>query len=242
MEEAVFNLLFNAEWESNIDTHPLSSMITATLADYTEDISQWLSEYFFTKFLREILSQIVCCYLMALRKQATETYLFKSELFVARGLLNDKEQFATFFNGYFSESSVEEELQPIQQLARIMTATHISGAEDDAKAIYAKYHGDGLKLIIAAIQCNPSLNGKDERLENMEVAIKIFTTGYSSMVGKKTPIKYSIECNEMFANIDPIAVDMQNPLLRLTNVTATNNKSDKDKPKSRITWGRRKDK
>jgi hypothetical protein len=248
LEEAVFNNLFNAEWESNWETHPLASMITATVNDYQEDISAWLSEQFFNEFCDSVLSTAVSHYLMSLRKQATDTYKFRSEMTAANGILEDKKQLLAFFSTLegINPDVLEEELEYVEALARIISSTHITGAEADVKALYKKYHGDGLKLVIAAEQCNPSRN-KQETLEGIELAIKIYTLGHSNPKAHKgEKVVYSTKCSDAYKDIDPIPFDINTPITRLSSVIAGGAGSMKDKPTARqrmtqgLTWGRKK--
>lgn len=248
LEEAVFNQLFNAEWESSYDSHPLSSMITATVNDYQEDISAWLSEQFFNEFCDSVLRTAVSHYLMSLRKQATDTYQFRSEMSAANGILEDKKQLYSYFSTMegIDLDVVELELEYVEALARIVSSTHISGAEDDVKALFKKYHGDGLKLVIAAEQCNPSRN-KQETLEGIELAIKIYTLGHSNPKAHKgEKVVYSTECNDAYSNIDPIPFDINSPITRLSSVIAGGANAQKEKPTARqrmtqgLTWGRKK--
>lgn len=69
--------------------------------------------------------------------------------------------------------ALEDELAPITQLARLVSATHISGALSDAKALYIRWGRDGLKLVLCAVAGNPSMD-KAEKQENTELAQKTF--------------------------------------------------------------------
>lgn len=248
LEEAVFNQLFNAEWENTYDTHPLASMITATVNDYQEDISSWLTPRYFDEFCCSVLSTAISHYLMSLRKQATDTYKFRSEMTAANGILEDKKQLYSFFSTLegIPPEMLEEECEYIEALARIISSTHISGVEDDVKALYKKYHGDGLKLVIAAEQCNPSRNPQ-ETLEGVELAIKIYTLGHSNPKAHKgSKVVYSTKCSDAYKDIDPIPFDINTPITRLSNVIAGGAAAMKDKPTARqrmtqgLTWGRKK--
>lgn len=277
LEDAVFGCLFTVDWENDVDNHPLSSMVCATLNDYMSDIEQWLGGSYCERFIEDVLVQVVVAYIMSIRKQAHDTYQFKSEFVAARGMIVDSEQFKTFFHkllsdrektkaemmedsgqdedgeyndmGYESSSSyqanvvrianlVKGSIEPITQLARVVSATHITGAEDDVKHLYGRYHGDGLKAVIAAIQCNPSMNTQEKR-ENMETAIKIFTTGGS---GNRNGSGFSSVCSDAFKNIDAIPFDAATPITRISAVGAEddNRRSTFTRAKSRMTWGRRK--
>ena len=284
LEDAVFSCLFNIEWENGIDDHPLSSMVCATLNDYMSDIEQWLGGSYYDEFITDIMRQVVISYIMSLRKQAYDTYQFKSEFVAARGMIVDSEQFKTFFNtlltdrenqkaqrleeegqdghhhqeeedGVYNDMGYEESashhaklagiinlvsssIDGITQLARIVSATHITGAEDDVKQLYGCYNGDGLKLVIAAIQCNPAMNIQEKR-ENMETAIKIFVTGGS---GNRSGSGFSSTCSDAYKNIDAIPFDASTPITRLS--AGTNVEDDKrntfSRAKSHMTWGRKK--
>lgn len=185
---------------------------------------------------------------MSIRKQATDSYQFRSEMSAANGIIVDKKQLWNYFSNIpnFDDQYLLRELMPLEQLARIISSTHITGAEDEVKEIYRKYNGDGLKLIVATEQINPSRN-KQEKLEGIELAIKIFTIGTShnnKILSGKEKSPFSSECSDEFKDIDAIPMDIQNPITRLSNVIATNSTLKDNKPKSRITqgltWGRKK--
>ncbi len=55
----------------------------------------------YTKFTRDVLTQVV----MAIRRQATEAYHFKSDFVAARGMIIDLEQLSLCFAGYFDIDS-----------------------------------------------------------------------------------------------------------------------------------------
>jgi hypothetical protein len=86
-------------------------------------------------------------------------------------------------------------MMPILNLARVISARHMNGAEGDAKTLFEKWNIDGLTLLLkksqngwkkiieiglrvvqAALQLNPSV-GKQERMQNVEAAKKLFDAG-----------------------------------------------------------------
>ena len=63
LEEPVFAQLFTAEWENNYG-ESLSSVIVATLQDYFQDVKVWLPDYFYCKFVKEVLFTLTGLYVM----------------------------------------------------------------------------------------------------------------------------------------------------------------------------------
>ena len=63
LEEPVFAQLFTAEWENNYG-ESLSSIIVATLQDYFQDVKIWLPDYFYCKFVKEVLFTLTGLYVM----------------------------------------------------------------------------------------------------------------------------------------------------------------------------------
>jgi hypothetical protein len=189
LEEPVFSRLFSLEWETTFG-ESLSSVMIATLQDYLQDIRVWLPDYFYSKFMKEMLHRMTGCYVMSLRRHTTpNTFHFNSEIMAARKMILDLETFQNFFDSYADSlrrgglkpkkkgsSAVSEELEPIASLARIVSATHISGTKSDVTELFEKFGADGLKLVIAALNCNPSLN-RSIRLESIDLATKMFEKG-----------------------------------------------------------------
>jgi hypothetical protein len=107
--------------------------MVATLQDYIQDIHSWLSDYFYSKFVRDILHRITGCYVMSLRRHLS-TFHFNSEIMAARKMIIDLENLQEFFDTYSEVlrrgglkskknsniSAVANELEPIANLARIV--------------------------------------------------------------------------------------------------------------------------
>lgn len=202
LEEDVFNHLFSVAWESTRDKgESVCGILTATFKDYFIDIGEWLPPYFFHKFIRDALTNTVLQYTMGLRKVAVNSFQFNSELAAARNLISDMEILHEFFVGHLellakaglgttnvnnslagretddaselAAKALEDELLPIMNLARLVSATHISGAIADAKALCIRWGREGLRLVMCCISANPSMD-KAEKQENSDIAQKTF--------------------------------------------------------------------
>jgi hypothetical protein len=202
LEEDVFNHLFSVAWESTRDKgESVCGILTATFKDYFIDIGEWLPPYFFHKFIRDALTNTVLQYTMGLRKVAVNSFQFNSELAAARNLISDMEILHEFFVGHLellakaglgttnvnnslagretddaselAAKALEDELLPIMNLARLVSATHISGAIADAKALCIRWGREGLRLVLCCISANPSMD-KAEKQENSDIAQKTF--------------------------------------------------------------------
>ena len=75
LEEPVFAQLFTAEWENNYG-ESLSSVIVATLQDYFQDVKIWLPDYFYCKFVKEVLFTLTGLYVMQVTPLVQGTYMF----------------------------------------------------------------------------------------------------------------------------------------------------------------------
>ena len=184
----MFSKLFKLEWESG-DASGLCQMITATLQDYWRDIEEWLPEYFFSKFVKECMTVVISQYCMCLRRYPPGSLTFTGELTAARRMFEDMETLGNFFtvnmdklrkggirpnpNDPSGQQALAYELNPISQLARIISATHISGAEEEVNSLYDRWGADGLQLVQCAISSNPSMD-KNDKADNLEVAEKMF--------------------------------------------------------------------
>ena len=184
----MFSKLFKKEWESG-EVSGLCQMIIATLQDYWKDIEQWLPEYFSAKFIKECLTASVAQYCMSLRKYPPGTFQFTGELSAARRIFEDMDVFSVFFGSHIDmmkkgglklaandptgQIALSAELAPMTQLARIISATHFSGAEEEALALFDRWGADGLQLTQCAASCNPNMD-KAERNESVEVADRLF--------------------------------------------------------------------
>ena len=167
-EEEVFSRLFTAEWEAG---ETLCSYIPSTLQDIFNDFSEWLSEYWFSKFIKDIITLVTGMYVTSLlRRCETPNFRFKNELAAANQVDRDLESLVLFFEKYAEElragglrpkpdsvkGAVVDELEPIANLMGMIRAPHFSAAEADARSLYDKFKGDGLKIVLATISFNPS--------------------------------------------------------------------------------------
>eukprot|EP01035_Chromulina_nebulosa_P037401 gene37401-50479_t len=149
LDEPFFSKLFSPEWEAGEE---LGNILVVTLKDYFSDLSAWLGEYYFSKFVYQTLNTIIATYIMMVRRKATGSNTF------ARRVSDDQETIERFFLEYLHqlqaggmrvsqaqhspETALRELLQPILNLARLITARQLTGAEGDARALFAKWNID----------------------------------------------------------------------------------------------------
>lgn len=187
LEEQAFSKLFKKEWESGEEA--ICPTIAATLQDYFADIQGWLQSYFFSRFVYECLNAAVTQYVMCLRRYPPGSLQFTGELSAAKRIFDDMEEMTKIFYDNIetlqagglklkhgdgdAEAALAECLAPMSQLARIISATHFSGATTEATALFERWGVDALQLIQCALNSNPSMD-KNERLENLEAAERLF--------------------------------------------------------------------
>ena len=186
LEEAAFSKLFRSEWETGEEA--VCQIITATLQDYFADIEEWIQSYFYSRFVYECLNAIVTQYVMCLRKYPPGSLQFTGELSAAKKIFDDMEEIMRLFGDHIDtlkaggmkiaegedeEASFSECLKPMSQIARIISATHFSGATDEAVLLFDRWGRDGLQLVQCALSCNPSMD-KVEKDENLEAAEKLY--------------------------------------------------------------------
>lgn len=187
LEEPAYSKLFTREWESGEEA--LCPIIVATMQDYFADIKEWLQSYFYSRFVLECLNASVTQYVMCLRRYPPGTLQFSGELSAAKRIFDDMEEMHRAFTDHIdtlkagglkinssdgdAETAVAECLAPMSQIARIISATHFSGAAEEASSIFERWGFDALQLVQCAISSNPSMD-KAERAENLEAAEKLF--------------------------------------------------------------------
>ena len=212
--DEVFSKLFIVDWES---AEPLSLIIVATLEDFFSDIKVWLSEYFYCKFVREVLVRLVGFYIMTLRRHNPGSFKFRSELRAANKIIIDREYFLEFFSKYADVlrlggmqdvpghpeiDPIQHELSALDDLARVLSSSHISGAEESVLSLFTKYGYDGFKLVISAIHANPNMS-KQEKTDYNEGTSKRFNKGVKEKAYSNKPS----ELYKDFANDAPAAED-----------------------------------
>jgi hypothetical protein len=199
LEEPVFYKLFTAEWEAG---EQLVSILVATIEDYFRDISNWLPQYFYSKFIHEVFIITVGSYLMSLRRHANGAFHFMSEMVAAARVLKDKEILQEFFERHDalvmkgpnassseSESAVAKELIGLTSMATVISATHLSGAEREIRQLYEKYGGDGLRLVQALLLSSPTAS-KSEKASNIDKVTKLFEQGVTTKIFSSTVSDY----------------------------------------------------
>lgn len=208
--ENIFSKIFTSDWESGQDL--ISSIIVGTLNDYFDDLKVWMQGFFFPKFLKVILQMTVGMYIMALRRHGGN-FKFRSEFTASSKVVQDWEVFVEYFEQHAeklkqgglrtkagkSEGAVKEELSSLKHMAPIISSIHISGVEANVRALYDKW-GDGHKLVLAIFNANPHMN-KADKIENLELATKIFEKGVRDGIYKNTQ-------DEMFKYVAEPAEDL----------------------------------
>lgn len=97
LDEPVYSRLFTAEWEGG---EQIINILTATVQDYFQDISHWLPEYFYSKFVHEVFVTVVGTYCMTIRKLANGAFRFVNELVAAARVVRDRDILLDFFEKY----------------------------------------------------------------------------------------------------------------------------------------------
>lgn len=211
LQDPVFSKLYTPEWERGGRLIPI---LTATLYDYFQDISKWLEEYYYAKFTRNVFDLTVSSYLMTLRKLSNGAFHFSNELVAAAIVLKDMQSLDEFFGEYAdllkqgglkstdeanpTGSAVADELRHLRHMAKIISATHISGATAEIKSLFTSYGGDGLKLVTCIILSNPAMS-KNEKAAIIDKVEKMFEQGESQGV-------YSPALSEIFKTYDILEV------------------------------------
>lgn len=247
MDDAFFSKLYTPDWESG-DENCCETLI-ATLSDYFVDFTSWLSDYFFSKFVKITLETIITNYIMVLRKKATGIFLFGSESGTSRRMIADRNAIEEFFAKYEENlrkgglkggtkksnkpsagatSSIQtlliDELEPLVNLSKIIGSRQLTtGTEKDAMALFERWGLDGLKAVQAAIYSIPTIT-KLERIQGAEAARKLFERENSA----NNNTLYSTTLMEEYASFDTINVN--------TNAAAAAAKETG----GRTFWGRKK--
>lgn len=204
LQEPVFSKIFTPEWEGS--GSEFVSILTATLEDYLNDIRIWLPSYFFLKFIQDLFCMVVGFYIMSIRKLANGSFHFISEIIATARVIEDKDNLLTYFEKYeniFIKSkatsnetinSLTLELTALNNVAVILSSTHISSIEMEVKALFEKYNGDGLKLVKALISSNPSL-AKVDKQQNIDKVTKMFDNGVATKAFTK-------KCSDVYKDFD----------------------------------------
>ena len=239
LDEPVFSKLFTDEWESG---QPLMDIYIATLEDYFHDVRDWVPEFFYDKFVKDIFIQTIFIYVMSICKHGIVItsnassniinfpHLFSSEMNAASRISNDYEVLRNFFQQHAEtlaagglKSSFVHELEPLKQLAHITILSKMNGngVEENVKLLFKRYGKEGLAVVTSAICCNPAMN-KNEKIHNIKLANELF---------KKKQNDYPI-LTDLFHGISSLAIDSGVDIEKLKSLAL--------KPKSKLSdWIRR---
>ena len=178
LEGPVISMLFGQEWEAG---GKYVGTIIATLEDYFPDISVWLPEFFYCKFVKEMLINLVKKYVITLGdfgENCVDSYTFESELNAAKLIINDFESIRDFFMqpkqaamlkkcGLGVDDDIENaiinEMKPIQLLARVVGASHLSAVQADVEYLLHRLGEDAIRIVRNAIKLSPNLNKTEKQ-------------------------------------------------------------------------------
>ena len=123
------------------------------------------------------------------------------------------------------------ELMPMQFLAKLIVASHLSGVQNEVESMFERWGVDGLRLVYCAILCNTSISStvKAERQDMLDAAVSLFVKGAN---------RYSREYADEFKYLrdEDSATDL-NPLLAQFNQSyLTGPSSNNTTKKSKAYW------
>lgn len=139
-------------------------------------------------------------------------------------ILRDQDAFVEFFDEYAEElrkSGMEGprqgqgqaalsiafgELKYLSCLAEVVVAEHISGSKDSIESMLVKWGPDGLKLIFAAIQSNPTLRGDKTAKAAKQAFIDAVAQKYE--MGTKKGAYGIVESEEFASLVADVGVDV----------------------------------
>jgi hypothetical protein len=97
LQEPIFSKLFAQEWEQSNNNESLITVLTLTIQDYLNDLSEWLTYYHYTKLVKELLLLIIGHYIMSIRRKANGIFTFTNELIVANKIIKDRTLLYDYF-------------------------------------------------------------------------------------------------------------------------------------------------
>jgi hypothetical protein len=150
-----FDKLFFDEWFTN---DGLNKILSLTLKDYFLDIMKWLPEYYFIKFIKSILKELIRKYILCI-KNRTNIGPFNSEISAVAKILNDKKSIENIFIKYesFLKETLINELNMLDSLSKIILSRNYSHMVNlEGKIFCEKYGQHGLKIVQMAFKLNPS--------------------------------------------------------------------------------------
>eukprot|EP01034_Spumella_vulgaris_P029420 gene29420-36474_t len=254
LDEEFFSRLYTPDWEAGKD---LSSTLTATLDDYFKEFSTWLSDYFYSKFVKETLVTIINNYIMALRRRINGSFTFSSEILAANRIINDKTTIEAFFELYSDTlrkgglkggkrgaatkaaaatssmtlttfSLLTDEMEPLINLARVVSSRNPSSKDNEGnRDAKALFERWGVDGL-RVVQAAIVANPS---VSKQEKAVNV--EGAKRLFDSAPPGTYTTEPMEDFASFDAASG------LNMTGVNGVVGSAVKDTA-SRGFWGRRK--
>lgn len=193
LEEPIFSKLFSPEWEQSNDNETLMSTLTVTLEDYFNDLSSWLTHYHFSRLVVKVLHLVVGHYIMSLRRKANGAFTFTNELIVANKVIKDRTVAYDYFVGLKDilehgrlkpkkaaasnstniDQALNDALEPMYSMARVISCHNLESAEIDAKELFSRYGIDGLKVLQSCFLSNPCIS-RNDRSNYYETCKKLY--------------------------------------------------------------------
>lgn len=134
-------------------------------------------------------------------------------------------------NGSSNQSGIfTTELMPMQCLAKIIVASHLSGIQNEVQSIFERWGIDGLRLVHCAVLCNTTISStvKTERQDMLDAVVSLFA---------KAANRYSREYADEFKYIrdDDSAQDLSS-LLAQYSQSYSGPSSNNGTKKSKAYW------
>jgi len=154
LKEPVLYQVFSPQWEDGSEQY--AQIATKTLRDWFNDLSMWLPEYFFTKLVRECYEQTVVSYIETAMGKKVKP--FQSSARASQQVINDRFTFAEFFvndfestlvaSGMRKPGEVEESLEILTHISKLITAPMPTDVEDDIKWMLRHFGSSGERAIL----------------------------------------------------------------------------------------------
>ena len=137
LQEPILSKIFAQNWENGDD---LVSVTVQTLRDYFGDLKKWLPEYFFGKLVKRCFEKVLHGYLEATMNRTKAFADFKrSAQIVAHDALALKSLFCGDFESYLRPINGEEELEILNDIAKLIKMNEPSEDEATIKRILLSF-------------------------------------------------------------------------------------------------------